>query len=359
MAPGRRKKIVSLISTHYADFGPTLISEMLQERHGITHHKEVIRRIMLQEGLWVRQHKRKKHRSWREPKKYFGEMTQADASPHDWFEGRGSRCSLLIFIDDATSAILHGEFAPSESYDAYARASINYFTKWGIPETMYTDKGGVFSVNNHNEDGALITQYQANLESLGIVLMKAHSPQAKGRVERSFETHQDRLVKLLRLEGINDIEAANAYLRDVYIPKHNAKFARAPICEGDKHRKVVVNDWFDVFCIQETRTVRNDWTIQYKNQLIQINNMRPAIVKPKDGVTVYERLDGKLRLKIRSSELEFTLINQRPIKQEEPKPLWRPSRPAKNHPWRRWVRDDSPKRGHFHCAKKADISIVP
>lgn len=355
-----RKKIANIIDTYYSDFGPTLVAEMLAERHNIIHHKEVMRRIMIAEGLWVKQRRRRKHRSWRKPSEYFGQMAQTDGSYHDWFEGRGPWCRLIKFIDDATNIILHAEFAPNESYHSYATASINYFIKWGLPESIYADKAGVFCVNNHNEDNELITQYHANLEELNIELKRAHSPQAKGRIERSFQTDQDRLVKALRLEGISDIETANSYLQNVYISKHNAKFAHPASCEGNKHRALVGIDLFDVFCTREERTVRNDWTIQYKNQIIQISNTRPAIVKPKNIITVCERLDGTLILKTRSSILEYTKITQRPPKIEEPKPLWRPQyRPAKNHPWRQHSKISQEKTGHFHCAKKEDILIVP
>jgi len=359
MSPEKRSEIVRLIETHYSDFGPTLASEMLAERHNIAIHKEVLRRIMLKAGLWIKKRKRTKHRTWRPPKNHFGEMTQSDGSYHDWFEGRAPWCTLIRFVDDSSKTLLHAEFAKSESYEAVAKATIAYFQKWGMPQEFYTDKGKVYRVNQNNENGEFITQYQEALQMLKVELTHAHSPQAKGRVERSFQTDQDRLVKYLRLEGISDIETANKYLQEVYIPLFNKKFTRPPQCPGDMHTPVGDINLFDVFCLREERTVQNDWTIRYKNRILQISDSKPAIVRPKDIVTVCERLDGSLRLTIRTSDLEFKEIFQRPLKPEEPKAVWKPFKPASNHPWRKSKRNQSTEMGHFYCAKKRDIFTVP
>ncbi len=359
MPDNKREEIARIIKDHYADFGPTLAAEMLSERHGINLNKEVLRRIMMQSGLWAKQRKRSKHRFWRAPKDHLGEMVQSDSSIHDWFEGRGPKCWLIKFIDDATNTILHAEFASSESYHCLSYATIHYFQQWGLPQLMYTDKGKVYRVNQNNENNEFITQYQQALQLLNVELQHAHSPQAKGRVERSFGTDQDRLVKMLRLEGISDIEAANKYLKEVYIPKHNKKFARPAAREGDMHIKLGNINPFDVFCIREQRKVRNDWTIQYSNRIIQITDSRPAIVKPRDIVTVSERLDGSIYITIRGTRLESTEVAQRPARIQEPKPIWKPLKPSRNHPWRQYERYAGMQKGHFHCAKKEDISIVP
>lgn len=359
MPDNKREEIVRIIKGHYADFGPTLVAEMLSERHGINLNKEVARRIMMQAGLWIKQRKRSKHRFWRPPKERLGEMVQSDSSIHDWFEGRAPKYWLIKFIDDATNMILHAEFAASESYHCVSHATIHYFQQWGLPQLMYTDKGKVYRVNQNNENNEFITQYQYAFRLLNVGLQHAHSPQAKGRVERSFGTDQDRLVKMLRLEGISDIEAANKYLKEVYIPKHNKKFARPAAREGDMHTKLGNINLFDVFCIREQRKVRNDWTIQYNNRIIQITDNKPAIVKPRDIVTISERLDGSIYITIRGSRLESAEVSQRPARTQEPKPIWKPFKPARNHPWRQYERYAGMQKGHFHCAKKEDISIVP
>lgn len=359
MAEDKRKEIVRLIETHYNDFGPTLASEMLKERHNIAIHKEVLRRIMIEAGLWNKKRKRTKHRSWRPPKKHFGEMTQSDSSFHDWFEGRAPWCYLIRYVDDSSKTLLHAEFATSESYHSIATSTIAYFQKWGMPQQLYTDKGKVYRVNQNNENNEFITQYQEALQIVKVELIHAHSPQAKGRVERSFQTDQDRLVKYLRLANISDIEAANKYLQEVYIPLFNSKFSRPPQCQGDMHTPLGDINLFDIFCLREQRKVHNDWTIRYKNRLLQIADSMPAIVKPRDIVTVSERLDGSLRLTIRTSEIEFKEISQKLLKVEDPKYVWKPFKPAKNHPWRQSGRAFGNEMGHFNCATKEDIFTVP
>lgn len=188
------------MQTKYEGFGPTFAAEKMVELDGILIHPETLRLLLIREKLWHKQRKRKKHRRWRKPKDFFGEMVQVDGSIHVWVEGQ--TWTLLRFIDDATKTILWMEFAKSESWEGLARATINYFSKHGMPISLYADRGSVFKVNVNNEENEFITQYQRALNRLDIELIHAYSPQAKGRVERSFRTDQDRLVKELKLAGI-------------------------------------------------------------------------------------------------------------------------------------------------------------
>jgi DNA-binding transcriptional ArsR family regulator len=348
----KRLNIVALIKEFYWDYGPTLASETLEERNGIQISKEAVRKLMIEHGIWEGKRKRKKHRSWRKPRSILGQLVQLDGSWHDWFEGRAPWAMLIKFVDDATSKMLFALFAPSESYKAVVEATIAYFKKYGLPSAFYTDKGKVFRVNYGNEDDELITQYEYALSMLHVDLIHAHSPQAKGRVERGFQTDQDRLVKMMRLDGINSIEAANKYLNDVYIPLYNKKFSRPAEIEGDAHKPLNDINLYDVFCIREERKVRSDWTIKFRNTLIQICNQRPAIVKPKDIVNVCQRLDDSFYITIRSQRLDFKIIASGLEMLEEPKPLNRRYKPAIRYDIDPFRSVQSNKIGHFHVAEK-------
>ena len=203
-------RVVELVKTKYADFGPTFAAEKLAEEHQLTIGRERLRQAMTTAGLWIvhGQHRPPAH-PWRERRAVRGELVQVDGSPHDWFEGRGNRCTLLQFIDDATSEVLWLEFGDSESTHSLMAATWRSLEIHGRPQALYTDRGGVFKVNLHNEDDEKMTQYERALDELDIELIHARSPQAKGRVERGFQTHQDRLVKELRLAGISTMDEAN------------------------------------------------------------------------------------------------------------------------------------------------------
>lgn len=329
-----KEKILELMRTKYEGFGPTFAAEKLQERDNITINPETLRKFMIIEGLWQRQRKRKKHKKWRKPREFFGELVQLDGSIHAWV--KGEKWTLLKFVDDATKTILWMEFAKAESLEGVATATINYFTKYGMPVSLYTDKGSVFKVNINNNDNEFFTQYQRALSELGCNIIHANSPQAKGRVERSFHTDQDRLVKELKLEGINNIKEANELIKEYYIPKMNNKFAMPAAKKGDLHRSIRNIDLHKHFGIKAIRKVQNDWVISYKTRFFQIDDSRPAIVKPKDDVVVHERLDGSIKISIRSTNLTFKELTERPkylitkerifnIKIYRPKP---------EHPWR-------------------------
>ena len=217
---------IDLLKSDWHGFGPKFTAEKLKELHKIKVDKETVRKAMMAAGIWQGKKRRNNHRKRRERRPMFGMMVQLDGSPHDWFEGRAGKCTLLVFIDDATSKILWLEFVDSESTMALLQATKNYIETHGIPHEFYVDHGGVFRVNLNNKDHEKITQWERAVEQMGITVIHAHSPQAKGRVERCNQTMQDRLVKELRLAGISSMEVANAYLRTShFIEKHNAEFS--------------------------------------------------------------------------------------------------------------------------------------
>lgn len=328
---------MQLVRQHYPDFGPTFAAEKLQEHHGITIHHETLRLLLIERGLWRVHGGPITAHVWRERKDCRGEMVQVDGSLHRWFENRAPACTLLAFIDDATSTLLWLEFVSGESTAALMRATWRYLERAGRPLSLYVDRGGVFRVNIHNEEADKLTQYARALKELDIELIHARSPQAKGRVERVFGTLQDRMVKELRLAGISTMPEANRFVWEVYLPKHNVKFAVAPKRAVDLHRSLKGYDLSRIFCVREVRTVRNDFTIQYQRRLFQLNPRQPTLLRPGDTVTVSEGLDGAIAVGIRRVGLRFHEIAERPpplvrARVSSPRVPWKP--PA-DHPWRR------------------------
>jgi hypothetical protein len=248
-----------------------------------------------------------------------GVLIQLDGSPHDWFKGRGPKCTLLVFIDDATSKILWLEFVASESFEGVAKATKAYLEKHGRPVAFYVDYGSVFSVNLNNPERDKITQFERILKELNIDIIHASSPQAKGRVERCNKTMQDRLVKEMRLAGISSMEAANKFVvSSGFIEKHNTKFGVAPAQEGDAHRSIEGYDLYKTFCSQEERVITNDYTVRYKGKVMQLAKHQPAIIRPKNRVTIREHLDKKLTISIRNYSLNFKEIYVRETKKLTP-----------------------------------------
>jgi hypothetical protein len=235
-----RTLALSIIRERYADFGPTLAAEKLAAHHGCSLSRETLRGWMIADGLWTdRRHRLPSPHQPRRRRECLGELVQIDGSEHAWFEGRGPMCTLLAFIDDATSRLMVLRFVPSESTFDYFRATRAYLEAHGKPVAFYSDKHNIFRVNN-GEGGDRVTQFGRALSELSIDIICANSPQAKGRVERAFGTLQDRLVKELRLAGISTIDVANAWLPG-FIAEHNARFGRAPrtprICIGRYRRQ--------------------------------------------------------------------------------------------------------------------------
>lgn len=310
--PNEKALAIELLKSEWRGFGPTFAAEKLAELKNIRISPETLRKAMIANGLWTPGRKRKQYRKWRERKPMRGMLVQLDGSPHDWFEGRGPKCTLLVFIDDATSQILWLEFVESESFKGVAGAAKKYIEKHGRPGSFYVDYGSVFSVNLNNEERNKITQFESIMKQLDIDVIHASSPQAKGRVERCNKTMQDRLIKEMRLAGISSIEEANRFVQaGNFVTRHNAKFAVQPTEEVDAHRSVTEYNLAMIFCTMEERVVTNDFTINYKSRIIQLTKNQPAIVRPKNRVAVREHLDGKLTISIRNSLLNYKEIGMR------------------------------------------------
>lgn len=301
-----------LRSDDWLGFGPTFAAEKLAKGYGIKVSRETLRQLMKANGFDYAKRKGRKHRSHRERREVFGLMIQLDGSPHNWFEGRGPACTLLVFIDDATSRILWLEFAESESVNSIMKATQNYFEKFGKPASFYVDFGSVFSVNTNNKDREKITQFERAMEELGVKIIHARSPQAKGRVERCNRTMQDRLVKEMRLAKISNIADVNKFIHySHFIDEHNAKYAEEAAKQGDAHLPVDKADLYNSLCLKESRVVMQDWTISYDNKILQLLNKKSVLVRPKDHVIVREHLDEKLTISIRKTNLEFEHVGMR------------------------------------------------
>lgn len=344
------EKILSLIKEKYADFGPTFAAEKLLENDRITINPETLRLKMIQEGLWKAKVKKVNRHYCRERKECLGEMVQLDGSPHHWFENRNEPYTLIAFIDDATSRVLWLEFAANESTESLMTSTRSYIEQFGRPVSLYADRGSVYKVNLNNDEEDKITQYKRALDETDIKLIWARSPQAKGRVERLFETLQDRLVKELRLRGINDTKTANEFLKDEYVDKHNAMFAVTAKNDVDLHRPIIGYDLDSIFCLKENRKINCDMTVRYKSSWFQLQAKQPTLIFPKNIIEVRESLKGEVTFHLRKSQLKANKLAFRPLKatttkEAKTKTVWIP--PA-GHPWRNY-------RNNY---QKRDISIL-
>lgn len=356
-----RAEAVKALKERYEDFGPTLAAEKLVEYEGIAVSRETVRQWQIAENLWEPRRSKQRHRRRRRRRECFGELVQMDTSEHAWFEGRGEREPVLInMIDDATGRVFL-RFFDSDSTETNMRLLHGYIRKFGRPRAIYADKASHFKVNrpaNLEEQLAgreAETQIGRALRELEIEYIPAHSPQAKGRVERGFGTLQDRLVKELRLRQITTIEAANEYLERKFIADYNRRFAKKPARAANAHRSVKGYDLDAILSYQERRVVANDYTIRYGGTAYQL---LPSAVRSglrKGQVTVQVRLEGILRLWFRGEYLPFAPVAaqpqpQAPTRPRRPRALERtrqPYSPPPDHPWRRsferWFRPRAPK----------------
>lgn len=280
----------------YRGFGPTLASEKLAEREGIKASRETVRRWMIQAALAGPGREKRPHRRRRARRECFGELVQMDTSEHDWLEGRGPHLSLVTMIDDATGRKM-ARFFPSDTSAANRGMIKRWIEAHGRPVALYTDHAAHFRRSQAEGEKDAPTQIERALEELGIRLIVAHSPQAKGRVERSHGTDQDRLVKELRLEGISTMEAANEFLERRYLPKINAKFAVRPQKEIDVHRDAQGMDLAAILSHQERRSVARDWTIQFEGKAWQLEGEAIKGMGALAKVAVEWRLDGTTRVR--------------------------------------------------------------
>jgi hypothetical protein len=310
--------IFELYDSKYYEFGPTFFAEMLEVHHGIKLDPETLRKYMIENGRWKRARKHKAYRKRRERRDNPGIMTQMDATPFNWFEGRAPECCSLIGIDDATSELLFCELHESESTKSYMIACKNYFKKCGRPHSLYVDHHGVFSVNFNNPEGEKLSQFGRAMKQLDIELILAGSPQAKGRVERAHRTIQDILTKFLRIYKISDIDSANRFIREFFIPYYNKKFSKRTYQHVDMHKPVDGYDLDDILSNHEIRILRNDFTISFNKRVFQLDKQQLTILKPKDKILVQEHLCDSIVLKIRNIILSFQEISIRSIGKPTP-----------------------------------------
>jgi len=298
-----------LLRTRYRDFGPTLASEHLASDDGILASRETVRGWMFQQGLWGGQRKKHPHRHRRPRRACFGELIQMDTSLHDWLEGRGPACVLITMIDDASGRkLLH--FFQSDSTVTNMTLIKLWIERHGRPLALYTDWASHFKQISLDGAKASQTQIERALGELDSRLIAAHSPQAKGRVERSHQTDQDRLIKEMRLKGIATVAAANRFLKEVYLPQMEQKFAIAPASVVDAHRAVAGYDLEAIFSIQEPRRVANDYTVQIDGTAWQIERGEITGGLRQGQVLVERRLDGSMRLRWGDRYLKY---HQAPI----------------------------------------------
>ena len=339
------QQTIDLIYDRYRDFGPTLAHEKLTEVHKLRLSRESVRRIMIEEGIWKPKKARKPQiHQMRERRACFGELVQIDGSDHAWFEERGPRCTLIVFIDDATGRLGELLFVPVETFYAYCEASCHYFESFGKPVAFYTDKHGIFQVNQPSPLGLGkgLTQFERAMQELDIQIMCANSPQAKGRIERANKTLQDRLVKELRLRGISSMQAANEYMPE-FREDYNRRFAVSPRSTHDAHRPLLKKENLDlILSHQETRILSRNLTVQYRKVIYQIQTQRPTYALINAKVTVCENALGEVNILYKGRPLSYTVFQ----KQEKhaqvvssktlDHKLKTPTPPAKDHPWRRY-----------------------
>jgi hypothetical protein len=340
-----QQQVMGTVRAKYADYGPTLAAEKLIERHGLLVSKETLRKWMVKEGL-RKENQRKKQRIYqrRTRRSRLGALIQIDGSYEFWFENRGEKCCLLVCIDDATSRIMLMRFCRTETLEGYLALLRLYTQKHGRPEAFYSDKHSVFRITRKelHENGKWITQFHEVLKELDIELICAHSPQAKGRVERANGTLQDRLIKELRERNICSMEAGNKFL-DEYTEIHNKKFAIEPACPENAHRAMMPSHNVEqMFMLKEERTLSKELSFRYKNELYQIESNQ------------VHRLRGK-KIKVFESngEMKMVLHGETPLKYhkwkeqlveparvadvKELEVIWpdkKPKKPGKYHPWK-------------------------
>ena len=337
IAEAVREKAVRLVKREYGDFGPTLATEYLAEKHQVKMSRETLRKLLMEAGVWRRKRRRVEEvHVWRARRTCWGELVQWDSSDHDWLEGRGPRLSLLAMIDDATSRAL-GRFAERDTTEENFGLLWKWLEGWGRPVEFYTDKDSMFTVNRplrEAEDEAwpeALTQIGRALRELGIGWVPAHSPQAKGRVERFFGTAQDRLVKGLRKAGVQTLEEANRYLELEYLPQWSSRFTLEPANPTDAHRPLGAEHHLAAILSHvEDRVVANDYTIRYSNKQYQITrtDIRPGLRGA--TVRVEERLDQSVWVRFRERYLTVSVCaSQSKPPVPAPLPKLRPSSPAK------------------------------
>lgn len=356
--PDVKTQALELIRSRYADFGPTLAHEKLTEVHHLTLGCETVRQWMVTAELW-QAHPAKEARAhpMRPRRPRVGELIQIDGSPHAWFEDRGPACTLLAYIDDATGQVLELFFTPSETTFSYFAATRRYLIQHGKPLAFYSDKHGIFRVNAEAAvTGTGLSQFGRAMTELGIEIICANSPQAKGRVERLYETLQDRLVKELRLRGISDLVAANAFMPE-YRADYNRRFAVVPADLGDAHRPLLPGDVLDqIFTLQTIRIVSKNLTFQYEKIVYQLEAPKGSYAFRGAHVVVSADAEGAVTVNYKGRPLAYSIFEPQARQAEvvstkqidqavaAAEAKHRPAKPAADHPWRNYGHPLSPKR---------------
>jgi transposase len=369
LAAETRQKALDLLQSKYQGFGPTLVHEKLVEKEKLKLSKESVRKLMIAEGLWkARKAKKVVVHQLRERRACFGELVQIDGSPHDWFEGRVPACVLLVFIDDATGKLLQLQFVDSESFHTYAQAAEGYFRQYGKPVAFYSDKHGIFRVNQPSAGtGQAITQFGRAMQELDIQIICANTPQAKGRVERVIQTLQDRLPKEMRLRGIASRTAGNAFLPE-FMQDFNRRFGEEPRSSVDAHRPLTTKDDLTrILTWQETRCLSKNLTLQFQKTVYQIQTQRPAYALRNAQVMVCVNANDEVSIWYKKQQLEYSLYQPQTDQAQvvlakdldHSLAAHTPVKPAPDHPWRKGFHTPLSKNKNVPAARGGDIPTLP
>jgi hypothetical protein len=336
-----RRAVVELCRHKYPDFGPTFACQKLAAEDGHHLSPDTLTNLLKEQGLWQPRRRRPRHRSCRTRRPSFGELLQLDGSEHDWFEGRGDRCVLMVMMDDATNRT-DARFFARETLAAALEMFRRWSTARGLPRALYVDRAGIYRGGQDKDGKPTLTQFGRAMRDLGVELILANSPQAKGRVERRNGLLQDRLVKEMRLAGIGSIEAANAFLERTYLAELNRDYTRPAADAADAHRRPGAPhvNLAEVLCEHEQRVVGRDWCVRWHNGWLQIDAAHEALALPGKRVTVKALADGNLLLEHREQRLTYRAVGPQRPERARPKakgPIRNNKRwkPAKSHPWKR------------------------
>jgi hypothetical protein len=340
----QKRRVLSLYEKKYSDYGPTLAVECMSDDDGVTVPVETLRQWLLAAGLWRKCRKRRPYRQRRARKEYFGELVQMDGSHHDWFEGRRDWAVLMVLIDDAISEVF-AWFSEGETTIAAMEAFRGYVSCYGLPRALYVDRDSIYRCDREATIAENLagkepkTQFGRAMEELDVKIIMAHSPQAKGRVERVNGTLQDRLVKALRRAKISDLTSANRFLQEKFLPAFNRRFVKKAAKPGDLHRRLPRGlDLGRVLSIREMRVVQNDWTFRFENRWFQLAQTHQKLALAGREVIVSQRLDGRLELLHGGRELSYQELAISPERRQQTGEAAIRSnqglRPAADHPWR-------------------------
>ena len=329
-----RERVVKRHQERYADFGPTLACEKLEEE-GLKLSPDTLTALLKERGLWQRRRRRDRHRRRRERRACLGSMVQMDGSHHDWFEGRGPKCVLMVVIDDATN-LTYARLYPAETTEA----AFDVFGRWtkrqGVARSVYVDRHAIYRDDDHPGNP---TQFGRAMKELGVELICAHSPQAKGRVERRNAVFQDRLVKEMRLRNINDMRQANALLESKFLDDLNRRYAVKARDAQDLHRVLDAGlKLEELLCVQEERVVGKDWCVRWQNRWLQIGSEHGPLHLPRRRVLIKQLAEGRLVMDHKGQRLSFAELKAKPAPAKPKKKEIinnRRYKPAANHPWNR------------------------